>query len=186
VLNFGPEDLYNGVEVKTLHFSHSSLRSRLSYPLLPIFLIASLFAMSGPALAKRSFEERYALAEKHRSSGDYSEALREYTSLVKVRPADSRMHANLGSVLVRTGKVKEGKEEIDKAIMLNEEDPAAHRAMATYYMFCKDKSKARMEYARATALEPGQNEPANDLQAFLGLAPAKTPTQRPKRKGQDQ
>ena len=155
----------------------------MSYPLLPIFLFAILFALAGPALAKRSFEERYALAEKHRSSGNFSEALREYTSLVKVRPADSRMHANLGAVLVRTGKLKEGKEEIDKAIMLNEEDPAAHKAMATYYMFCKDKGKARMEYARATALEPGQNEPASDLQNFLGLAPSRTPAQKPKRKG---
>ncbi|MBU6452868.1 MAG: hypothetical protein KGS72_13865 [Cyanobacteria bacterium REEB67] len=167
-----------------MHFSHSILRSNQPYALLPICLLIALF-MAMPVYAKRTFEERYALAEKHRSTGNYPEALREYASLVKVRPADSRMHANLGSVLVHTGKLKEGKDEIDKAMMLNEEDPAAHLALAAYYMFCKDKGRARTEYARATALDPSLLARSGDVQTFLGITPPKAAAKRAKAKEQD-
>ena len=138
-----------------------------------IFAIAALTMCIQilPAQAKRSFDERFALAEKYRLANDNQNALREYEGLVKVRPADSRMHANLGWVLVQLGRMKEGREEIEKALMLNDEDPAAHQAMAIYYMFNNDKRSARLEYIKTIALDPKRNCHCGGIQKYLGITP---------------
>lgn len=130
--------------------------------------IAIVFSVS-PAVAKQNFDQRYAEAEKLRLANDYAGALNRYTALCKVRPADSRMHANKGWVLVQMGNLKEGKEEIDKAMMLNDEDPYAHQAMAVYYMRMGDKKNARLEYIRTIALDPKRNCHCGGIQKYLGI-----------------
>jgi tetratricopeptide (TPR) repeat protein len=125
----------------------------------------------GAAHAKRNFDERFAAAEKYRLANDNPNALREYTGLIKMRPADSRMHANLGWVLVQMQQYKEGKAEIDKALLLNDEDPYAHQAAAIYYMFTNDKPRARAEYIKVIALDPKRNCHCGGIQKYLGITP---------------
>ena len=133
-----------------------------------LILIASAFPCA-PAQAKLSFEQRYAEAEKFRLANDYANALNRYTALCKVRPADSRMHANKGWVLVMIGNMKEAKEEIDKAMILNDEDPYAHQALAVYYMRMGDKKNARQEYIKTIALDPKRNCHCGGIQKYLGI-----------------
>jgi tetratricopeptide (TPR) repeat protein len=147
--------------------------TKVKRPILALTFLLVLPACSPyPAEAKRSFEERYALAEKYRLANDYPNGLREYTGLVKVRPADSRMHANLGFILVQVGKFKEAKEEIDKAIILNDEDPSAHQALAMYYMLQGDKKNARLEYIKTISLDPKRNCHCGGIQGYLGITAA--------------
>jgi tetratricopeptide (TPR) repeat protein len=137
------------------------------------FALVWLFAID-PCRAqntKDTFDQRLAKAERFRIANDYPNALREYTGLVKVRPADSRMHARLGLILVQVGNFKAAKEEIDRAIILNDEDPSAHESLAMYYMFTGDKKNARLEYLKTIALNPGHNCHCGGIQAYLGISP---------------
>ena len=134
-------------------------------------LIFSALISAGEAHAKRNFDERYAQAEIYRLSNDNAAALREYTGLVKVRPADSRMHANLGWTLVKLQQYKEGKTEIDKALLLNDEDPLGHQAAALYYMSINDRAKAHSEYMRMVALDPTRDCHCAVIQKYLGIVP---------------
>lgn len=136
------------------------------------FVLVLLSLLAAPSVtAKDTFQDRFAKAEKARIANDYPTALREYTGLVKVRPADSRMHANLGWTLVQIGKFKEGKEEIDKALILNDEDPNAHQALAVYYMMTGDKKNARLEYIKTISLDPKRNCHCGGIQGYLGITP---------------
>jgi len=126
---------------------------------------------AAPVQAKMSFEERWAEAEKFRLANDNENALNRYTSLVKVRPADSRMHANLGWVLVQMGKLSQAKAEIDRALILNDEDPSAHQSLAAYYMRLGDKLHARQEYIKTIALDPKRNCHCGGIQKYLGITP---------------
>jgi len=136
-----------------------------------IYLLIALAFFSLPVEAKKTFEERYAEAEKFRLGNDYANALNRYTALCKVRPADSRMHANKGWVLVMMGSMKEAREEIDKAMALNDEDPSAHQALAVYYMRMGDKKNARLEYIKTIALDPKRNCHCGGIQKYLGITP---------------
>jgi len=149
-------------EVFKLHFCRASI---------PISILIALTVFSAPSQAKvkASFDQRYAEAERFRLSNDYANALNRYTALCKVRPADSRMHANKGWVLVMIGNMKEAKEEIDKAMILNDEDPYAHQALAVYYMRLGDKKNARQEYIKTIALDPKRNCHCGGIQKYLGI-----------------
>jgi tetratricopeptide (TPR) repeat protein len=149
--------------------------TKLQLKLLGLAFTLVLLSPIAPCPAKQekgnTFEDRFAKAERYRIANDYPNALKEYTSLVKVRPADSRMHANLGFVLVQVGNFKAAKEEIDKALILNDEDPSAHMALAMYYMLQGDKKNARLEYLKVIALHPGHNCHCGGLQIYLGITP---------------
>lgn len=145
----------------------------LARPLLITFSLVSLFSClpSQGESAGNSFDARLARAEKARLANDYPRALGEYSSLVKVRPADSRMHANYGWVLVQAGQMPLAKEEIGKALALNDQDPSAHQALALYYMFNNDKESARREYIKTIALDPKRNCHCGGIQKYLGITP---------------
>jgi Flp pilus assembly protein TadD len=135
--------------------------------------LCMLFAIAVcPTEAKPTFDERLAEAERFRIANDFPNALRSYASLVKVRPADSRVHANYGFVLVQTGNFPAGKEEIDKALILNHDDPTAHQALAVYYMITGDKKNARLEYIKTISLDPRRNCHCGGIQAYLGITPS--------------
>ena len=138
--------------------------------LLALVLFCTLVPC-GAQQKKQTFEERFAKAERFRIANDYPNALREFTSLIKVRPADSRMHARLGFVLVQVGNFPEAKKEIDRAIALNDEDPTAHQSLAMYDMLMGDKESARAEYLKTIALSPGHNCHCGGVQAYLGITP---------------
>ena len=162
VKSAGP-DLYNNFEVTNLRLQFSGL----SFALVLLCTLAPCDAQQ----KKQTFEERFAKAERYRINNDYPNALREFSSLIKVRPADSRMHARLGFVLVQVGNFPEAKKEIDRAIALNDEDPIAHQTLAMYDMLTGDRDGARAEYLKTIALTPGHNCHCGGVQAYLGITP---------------
>jgi tetratricopeptide (TPR) repeat protein len=128
--------------------------------------------VSSPAVAKMSYEERLAEAERYRIANDLPTALNRYTALVKMRPADARVRAVYGMLLTQTGDLKGGKKEIDNALILNADVPGAHQALAVYYMKTGDKESSRKEYFKTIALEPKRDCHCADLQTYLGVSPA--------------
>ncbi len=146
---------------------------------MPVKICAFAFSLillgaysSSAALAKTPYEERLAEAERFRIANDYPNALNRYTALVKMRPADPRVRANYGMLLVQTGNFPAGKEEIDKALILNPDEPGAHQAMAVFYMITGDKEAARKEYIKTIALDPKRNCHCGGIQAYLGITPS--------------
>jgi tetratricopeptide (TPR) repeat protein len=133
-------------------------------------LILTAAFVPSPVVAKRSFDERFAEAERFRFANDFPTALNRYESLVKMRPADSRIRANYGMLLVQTGNPTGGKQEIDRALLLNSDDPEAHQALAVFYMVRGDKESARREYSKSISLDPQRDCHCGVLQAYLGIA----------------
>lgn len=90
---------------------------------------------------------------------------------IALRPGFGEARANLGFVLIRTGRYAEARRQLEQALDLMEESPEIHVGLAAAAGHLGDPRTAVRHYRAALRLRPGWKQPANNLAWLLATHP---------------
>ena len=101
------------------------------------------------------WEPHYALADVLRESGDCQSAIREYQTVVKLRPLHRDAFTNLGICLARAGRWDEAEAALRRALEIDPGFARGHTNLGALALTMGDEEGAREAYRRAIQVEPG-------------------------------
>lgn len=111
------------------------------------------------------------LAALHFEKGEYAEAVRLYTELVRAEPEDATLHASLAGALGALGRLDESLAELDRAIALDSANPEAYHNRGVILESRGDKDGAIHAYQDALRYVPNY-EPSRRALSRLGASAA--------------
>ncbi|MEZ4404298.1 MAG: tetratricopeptide repeat protein [Kofleriaceae bacterium] len=95
------------------------------------------------------------LASLVRDAGDFDDAIDVLRDTLRVSGANSRIYTELGLAYLAQGRLELAALVLNRAIELDEKDPAAFNAMALLYLRQGKAQEAFDRFDHATALDPG-------------------------------
>lgn len=111
----------------------------------------------------------------------YEEAAVVFRGIVKEEPANAGAHYYLGLIAFNTDKLDEAIEMGEKAVELDEKNPAYHYSLGQYYVVKIDRvsfmaklgvaSKSKKAFEKAVALDPDNVTYRMSLMGYLANAP---------------
>jgi hypothetical protein len=100
------------------------------------------------------WEPHYALADVLRESGDCDAAIREYQTVVKMRPQHRDAHTNLGICLAQAGRWQEAEAALRRALEIDPGYARGYTNLGALALTMGDEEGARDAYQRAIEIEP--------------------------------
>ena len=82
------------------------------------------------------------------------EAISHYREALRIRPDNVETHINLGVVLLRQGKIKEGAMHFIQALRIRPDNPDAHFYLGSTYVIIGRKDLAMGEYRVLEKIRP--------------------------------
>lgn len=101
------------------------------------------------------WEPHYALADVLRESGDCQSAIREYQTVVKLRPLHRDAFTNLGICLARAGRGDEAEAALRRALEIDPAFARGYTNLGALALTMGDEEGAREAYRRAIQVDPG-------------------------------
>lgn len=99
--------------------------------------------------------------------GNYPAAVEQLQQVLKHWPHSYIVHAELGFILSKAGKINQAVEHSRRAISLNPYSPTAHHNLGLVHQRQKKLEEAKTYYARAIELKPDYTEPYLNLGVVL-------------------
>ncbi len=149
----------------------------VSAPTPPAAPTAAAAAPSAAKVAKKETPSDVSPAEQKAfdsaldalSSGHMDEAQRGFQALAQSRSDLGGPHANLGIIYRQAGKLPEAVAELEKAVVLNPQQPVYLNQLGISYRQLGQFDKAREAYEKAIALDPNYPAPYLNLGILFDL-----------------
>lgn len=109
---------------------------------------------------RRSYEWNVIVAETHRVSRQFADALRHYEAAHRLKPQDISVHVNMGWCLKRLHRVKDAVEVLRRAdeicdlLKRESEHPLIRYNLSCYYSLLLDKEQMLDWLRRALEMDP--------------------------------
>ena len=98
---------------------------------------------------------------------DYDRAIRGFSEAIRLSPDDSALHVQLGNLLARQGKYKEGEESLRTAVRVNPDNPKAHYNLGHVLGEQRRYPEEEAALREAVRLDPGYAYAHNNLGVVL-------------------
>lgn len=120
----------------------------------PRMVLQEAWARHEVERAPGSFEARYNLGEMLQARGELDEAVEQFSTAVKIRPADAVANNGLGGALLAKGDLSEAKQSFEKALQVQPDYFDAHYNLGNLYASQGDFSQAAAEFSEAAKINP--------------------------------
>lgn len=102
------------------------------------------------------------LAVAQEAAGQLDQAIRSYLDSIEQNPIETNIMLNLASCYTRQGKTHSAQQVLERAVMINDKNAAAHRQLAYSLFVQKQYDRSENEYRKAIEI-------GSDSQAHAGI-----------------